>query len=138
MDTTYKTNRFGLYLVNLVGVSANNESFFMGSAFINDEGVDVYKWVLRCFKDVLIETQISLPRIILIDATIGLANAIIETLPQTTHLLCLWHINKAMIAWLKVYWKPFRRRIDQEDYTVDTVQAEFNAMNDKIKVLMDR
>jgi hypothetical protein len=36
-DTTYKTNRFGLYLLDIVGVTAMGDSFVVGQAFLSHE-----------------------------------------------------------------------------------------------------
>jgi len=40
VDSTYKTNKFKMPLVNIIGVTPNNKNFFIGSAFMPSETVE--------------------------------------------------------------------------------------------------
>jgi MULE transposase domain len=46
LDCTYKTNRFNMYLLNIVGITATGRSFVIGQAFLSGEHTEDYKFVL--------------------------------------------------------------------------------------------
>ena len=46
-DCTYKTNRFELSLLNIVGHTAQNHTFTAGQAFLQYEAIQDYTWVLK-------------------------------------------------------------------------------------------
>jgi hypothetical protein len=56
MDCTYKTNRFGMPLMNIVGITATFRSFNAGFAFIPDETEKEYVWALKAFSVVVVPT----------------------------------------------------------------------------------
>ncbi|KAL2940427.1 Protein FAR1-RELATED SEQUENCE 5 [Bienertia sinuspersici] len=74
MDSTYKTNRYNMPLVEIIGVTPCNNNFLIGN--ILGESV-----------------QLSA---IVTDRDLGLTKALAQVFPQTSHLLCTWHINKDM------------------------------------------
>ncbi len=47
LDCTYKTNKFGLPLLNMVGITGVKLSFLVGCAFILSEGEEDFCWVLH-------------------------------------------------------------------------------------------
>ncbi|KAH9264357.1 hypothetical protein BASA83_012183 [Batrachochytrium salamandrivorans] len=50
MDCTYKTNRFGMPLLNIVGITATYNTFNAGFAFICNETEPMYVWALQSFE----------------------------------------------------------------------------------------
>jgi MULE transposase domain len=44
MDCTYKTNRFGMPLLDIVGITATNTTFYVGFAFPSDEKQPSYQF----------------------------------------------------------------------------------------------
>ncbi|KAH6595417.1 hypothetical protein BASA50_005829 [Batrachochytrium salamandrivorans] len=50
MDCTYKTNRFGMPLLNIVGITATYKTFNAGFAFICNETEPMYVWALQSFE----------------------------------------------------------------------------------------
>ncbi|TPX75728.1 hypothetical protein CcCBS67573_g03004 [Chytriomyces confervae] len=53
MDCTYKTNCFGMPLLNIIGITATFESFNAGFAFLCDETEAEYTWALKAFSVVV-------------------------------------------------------------------------------------
>ena len=51
MDSTYKTNRYGLPLLDIIGFAATGSSFYVGFAFMKDEKQDSYEVVLSCLAE---------------------------------------------------------------------------------------
>ena len=52
MDCTYKMNRFGMPLLNIVGITATDSTFHAGFAFICNETEPMYVWALQSFEAV--------------------------------------------------------------------------------------
>ncbi|XP_028102309.1 PKS-NRPS hybrid synthetase CHGG_01239-like [Camellia sinensis] len=96
MDCTYKTNRYRLPLLEIVGVTATHMTFSVAIAYLQTERVDNYAWALQTLRD-LIDDSV-LPEVIVTDRELALMNAIDNTFPNARHLLCRWHINKNVLT----------------------------------------
>jgi hypothetical protein len=92
IDCTYKTNKFNMPLLNIVGITCTYQTFNCGFAFIDSENEDTFTWVLQQL------AKIVTPVIICTDRDLALMNAINVVLPQTKNLLCVWHINQNVLA----------------------------------------
>ena len=92
MDCTYKTNKYNMPLLDIIGVTCFNTSFYSGFAFLDKEDEENYTWALRAFKKILVEG--NGPSVIMTDRELALINGIKSVFPNTKSLLCVWHINK--------------------------------------------
>ncbi|XP_074315243.1 protein FAR1-RELATED SEQUENCE 5-like [Silene latifolia] len=90
IDSTYKTNLYRLQLVEMVGVTSVGKSFVIAYALVTHESEDGYRWVLQKLKALL--NDAVQPNVIVTDCEQGLLNAIPTVFPDSSHLLCLWHI----------------------------------------------
>ncbi|XP_074277035.1 protein FAR1-RELATED SEQUENCE 2-like [Silene latifolia] len=90
IDSTYKTNEYRLPLVEMVGVTPVGKSFVIAYALVTHESEEKYLWVLRKLKALL--NDIVQPNAIVTDCERGLLNVIPIVFPDSSHLLCLWHI----------------------------------------------
>ncbi|XP_074303466.1 protein FAR1-RELATED SEQUENCE 5-like [Silene latifolia] len=90
IDSTYKTNLYRLPLVEMVGVTPVGKSFVIAYALVKHESEDGYLWVLRKLKALL--NDVVQPNAIVTDCEADLLNAIPTVFPDSSHLLCLWHI----------------------------------------------
>ncbi|KAL7606521.1 hypothetical protein Lser_V15G19176 [Lactuca serriola] len=111
IDASYKTNKYGMPFVEIVGVTSTNKTFSIAFAFIINEKEESYKWVLTCLRLTL--EKCMQPRFIVTDRELALMNACQQVFPYATRLLCRWHITenirkhcKALIP-LKAEWKSF-------------------------------
>lgn len=93
IDATYKTNRFKMPMVDIVGRAANGGTFYVGCAFVSDEE-DSYRWVLGELRGILHSRSIPLPTTVFSDDADSLLAALAAELPETRALLCIWHIQK--------------------------------------------
>ncbi|XP_058185926.1 PKS-NRPS hybrid synthetase cheA-like [Rhododendron vialii] len=109
MDCTYKTNRYKMQLLDIVGVSSFNNSFYSCFVFLAKEGEEDYVWALQMFRKIL--GPACYPTVIVFDRELALMNAIKVVFPTTTNLLCVWHIEKNILANCKSHFKT------QEDWT---------------------
>lgn len=98
-DSTYKTNRFNLPLLHVIGATATNQLFSICFCFLKNEREADYAWALsrvkRCFPD-----QRS-PRAAVTDRELALMSVIQRKFPVATNLLSTWHIQKNVTATVK-------------------------------------
>ncbi len=98
LDCTYKTNKFDMPLVNVLGVDNMGKSFSVAFAFLDSEVEENYLAVVRkissLFKPGLF------PSIIGTDCELALIHAIELTFPaiRTKRFLCYWHISKNVLV----------------------------------------
>jgi len=98
MDCTYKTNRYKMPLLVITGVTALNTSFFVGFCFMAAEKTADYVWVLKQLKLLYTELDLPDPAVILTDCERGLINALRSVFRESSHLLCIWHIDKNVLV----------------------------------------
>ena len=101
MDCTFKTNKFKMPLLNSVGITCTNQTFNAPFAFLNDEREQNYTWVLTEF------AKIVRP-VICTDRELALMNSISLVFPDSKNLICVWHINKNVLAHCKKYFNEER------------------------------
>ncbi len=61
-DSTYKTNRFNIPLINIIKITSMNRSFFSGSIFIPGEKEKDYKLVFSRFGSYITSTSYLIQR----------------------------------------------------------------------------
>jgi MULE transposase domain len=115
LDSTYRTNRFNLPLLDIVGFTATNRSFVIGQAFLTHEEEEDYIWVLRWIKDLYAEHDLPTPGPITTDKAGGIHNACSIVWPEVPHLLCRWHINKDVKAYCQKQWLIQTNRISNQE-----------------------
>nr|GEV76541.1 protein FAR1-related sequence 5 [Tanacetum cinerariifolium] len=74
MDCTYKTNKYKMPLLDIIGVSSFNTSFYYGFSFLKNEDEDSYEWELNAFKKILGDN--NQPSVIITDRELALMNGI--------------------------------------------------------------
>lgn len=114
MDCTYKTNKYKMPLLNIVGVTSFNTTFFSAVVFLQKEELADYVWALECFVKILgLEHQ---PLAIVTDRELALMNAIKLIFPDCSHLLCAWHIEKNIMAKCK---KKFKTKEEWGEFIIE-------------------
>ncbi|KAJ5082771.1 hypothetical protein N7532_011814 [Penicillium argentinense] len=99
MDCTYKTNRYGMPLLDIVGFTCTGASVYLGWAFIADEKKDTYEIVLGYLAEIYEYIQQdspsspSGPSTVLTDKEYALINAVHSIFPNADTIICIWHIN---------------------------------------------
>ncbi|KAB2595838.1 hypothetical protein D8674_031288 [Pyrus ussuriensis x Pyrus communis] len=85
MDCIYKTNKSKMSLLDIIGVSSFNTSFYFCFVFMKNEKKEDYVFDNH-------------PMMIISDKELALMNAIQIVFPSTSNLLCMWHIEKNILA----------------------------------------
>lgn len=98
LDCTYKTNRFNLPLLHMVGTTKTHKTFTIALCFMHSEVEERYVWALEQLKSIVFDgnsehSPFPLPKTFCTDAEPALFNAIGKVFPASTHILCIWHIN---------------------------------------------
>ena len=83
MDCIYKTNRYGLPLLDIVSLVSTRQTYFIAFAFIRDKKQDTYETVLKCLAEAYRALNLQYPRTILTDKERALINAINTVFPET-------------------------------------------------------
>ncbi|KAL5141510.1 Protein FAR1-RELATED SEQUENCE 5 [Glycine soja] len=97
IDSTYKTTRYRLPLLDFVGVTPTGMTFSAGFAYVEDERVNNLVWSFQRFQGLFLKRD-ALPGVIVTDRDQALMNAVKDVFPECTNLLCIFHINKNVKA----------------------------------------
>jgi len=95
VDATYKTNRYGMPLVEVVGSTPMNKSYTLAYCFLSAECQSDYEWFLDCLRSALGESKLD---VITTDRERALMNAIAKVFPESLNVLCLWHIRRNVVT----------------------------------------
>jgi len=101
LDCTYKTNRYKMPLLHIIGLAPSNSSFSIAFCFMQNEQEESYKWTLKTFFSWL--DPLPYPPVLCTDRDLALLGAIKSIYPRSPHLLCVWYINKNVLAKTKKY-----------------------------------
>lgn len=91
MDCTYRTNKYKLPLLHILGCTNLGTFFSAGFCFIRTETEQDYYWAVSTF---LSQTEIPHPQVFISDQENALKSAVYKLLPSIPQLLCVWHINR--------------------------------------------
>ncbi|KAH1189119.1 Protein FAR1-RELATED SEQUENCE 6 [Glycine max] len=97
MDSTYKTNRYRLPLLDFVGVTPTVMTFFAGFAYLETGRVNNIIWALERFRGLFLRND-RLLVVIVTNRDLALMNAVKTVFPESTNLLCMFHIDKNVKA----------------------------------------
>jgi hypothetical protein len=92
LDTTYKTNIYGMSLAMFVGASHHIQDTLFGCALLRDKKIESFEWLFKTFKNCM--EDCPSPRCVLTDQDNVIAVAITNVFPKTIHRLCRWLILK--------------------------------------------
>lgn len=94
MGCMYKTNGFGMPLLNIVGVSGMNTTLHVTEVFLRGETEQDYCWALTQPSRIIADRGTAPPKVIVVDRDLALLSALERIFPRIPVLLCIWHIIK--------------------------------------------
>lgn len=106
LDSTYKTNRLGFPLLHVVAQTPFNSKISVAFCFLKSEEEHSYIWALNQLHSTFNCQATNDPDVLVTDRDLALMNAISTVFPDSTHLLCIWHINKKVQAVCKKIFPP--------------------------------
>src|ERR1051326_3709408 len=122
MDCTYRTNRYNLPLLHIIGSTNMSTYFTIGFCFIRVEEQLDYFWALSAFKN---KTQAPTPRIFVSDDEDALKNAARDLWPSVTQLLCVWHVNKNVLTKAQETWRTANGNSKEEKEAIIQRREDF-------------
>ena len=93
LDATYKTNRYKLPLLHVIGQAASNQLFTIVFCFLAYKDKENYKWAVMNLKS-LIWRPDQTPKVFITNCDSALQNALAKVFPYSQTDLCTWHLNK--------------------------------------------
>ncbi|XP_025647266.1 protein FAR1-RELATED SEQUENCE 5-like [Arachis hypogaea] len=90
-DSTYKKNKYNKPLVIFSGCNHHGQTVIFGSGLLSDETTETYKWLLETFVEAMGGKS---PKAVITDRDLAMRNAIKNILPDATHRLCGWHLQR--------------------------------------------
>ncbi len=84
LDCTYKTNKFGLPLFNIVEITSVKTSFLVCCVFTKSEGEDDFHWVLQTLASYISTSA----EVVVTNCNYALMNALHQVCPTSAHLHC--------------------------------------------------
>jgi hypothetical protein len=124
MDCTYRTNRYRLPLLHMVGCT-NLETFFSaGFCFLRQETEQDYYWAVSTF---LHRSGAPKPCVFISDQEEALRSAVHQLLPSVPRLLCVWHINKNVLTKAQHVWRDANGNTPQEKEEITQKRTDFMA-----------
>ena len=92
LDSTYKTNRFNLPLLQAVSQTSTGHTFTIGFCLLRNEDEANYLWSMEQFGRIWGDE--FPPAVFVTDQELALTNSIDQMYPNSSRLLCYWHIAK--------------------------------------------
>jgi hypothetical protein len=89
---TYKTNKYGLPLLNIVGITSVKTSFLVCCSFIPSESEANFGWVLQTLTSYIT----NLPSVVVTDCDSTLMNTLNRIFPTSAYILCRWHVRSSI------------------------------------------
>lgn len=102
MDCTYRTNKYKLPLLHILGCTNLQTFYSAGFCFLSNETQADYHWAIANF---LLKTGVQKPRVFISDQEEALKMTARLLLPEVPQLLCVWHINKNVQTKAQQTWR---------------------------------
>ena len=102
IDCTYKTNRFNMPLLNIIGITSLGKNFWVAFCFLCSKKEGDFVWVMCCIRALYRRIGHRAPKVVLTDRVLAVINALRDIFPKTKHLLCFWHVNRAVQAYFQL------------------------------------
>ncbi len=122
MDCTYRTNKYRLPLLHILGCTNLQTFFSAGFCFLRNEAHIDYHWAVSTF---LQKTGATEPRVFISDQEEALKLAVRMLLPGVPQLLCVWHINKNVQTRAQQTWRDADGKTKEEKQAIIAHRTEF-------------
>lgn len=102
MDCTYRTNKFRLPLLHMLGCTGVETFFSIGFCFLRTETYEDYRWAISTLLEI---AHVPNPNVFISDHEKALVNAAKDLLGDVPQLLCVWHINMNVLTKVNRIWR---------------------------------
>jgi len=101
LDSTYKTNKYRLPLLEFVGNTSTTKTFPIDFAYMMSERQDYVNWALERCREMLHSKDLY-PKVVVTDRDNALINVVEKVFPNAITLLCSYHIGQNVRAKCKL------------------------------------
>jgi hypothetical protein len=122
MDCTYRTNKYKLPLLHILGCTNLGTFFSAGFCFLRDENEETYYWAISTF---LNRTRIPQPHVLITDQEDALKNAARRLMPSVPQLLCVWHMNRNVQTKAQLVWRDANGKTKEEKEKIAQKRSQF-------------
>ena len=122
MDCTYRTNKYRLPLLHILGCTNLGTFFSAGFCFLRNETQLDYHWAVSTF---LAKIGALRPHVFISDQEDALKSAVRELLPTVPQLLCIWHINKNVQTKAQQIWRDADGVTREEKQEIKEKRSQF-------------
>ncbi|XP_018433527.1 putative protein FAR1-RELATED SEQUENCE 10 [Raphanus sativus] len=95
-DTSYRSVTYGLILGVFFGMDGNGNAVLLGCVLLQDESCRSFAWALQTFVRFM---RGGHPQTIVTDIDRGLKDAVERELPNTNHVVFMWHVVSKLGSW---------------------------------------
>ena len=125
IGATYKTNRFRMFLINIIRMTGMNQNFYAASVFIAGEKEEDYNMMFSGIQMLYDFFKIPYPSTFVTDSCEAEIKALRKIFPKTNHILYIFHINNNILVKLKPKIKTEYNRENDLDSDDDNVEENF-------------
>ncbi|XP_020960052.1 protein FAR1-RELATED SEQUENCE 5-like isoform X1 [Arachis ipaensis] len=97
-DSTYKKNKYKRPVVIFSGTNNHKQTTIFGFGLLLDESLASYQWMLENLMEIMCGKK---PFVVVTDGDKAMIKAVFEVLPESTHRLCAWHVEKNVTSNVK-------------------------------------
>ncbi|XP_021867064.2 protein FAR1-RELATED SEQUENCE 5-like [Spinacia oleracea] len=116
-DATYLTNKYRLLYANFCGVNHHMQTILFGCALLSRETAETYSWLCTTWLN-CISGKVSSGKLTNQDP--AMRRALKETMKDTTHRWCLWHILQKFPKYLNKHENYEDLKADLENVIYDS------------------
>ncbi|KAK1388656.1 hypothetical protein POM88_016834 [Heracleum sosnowskyi] len=123
-DATYRTNRYNMVFVPLIGIDNHWKSVTFAGALLESESSENFTWYCESYKKIFGKK----PKCIITDQCAAMKIAIENCFPLVKHRLCMWHIMKKLPAKLGTLFcveSPFMDKLNKFVWSDHVTPTEF-------------
>lgn len=124
LDSTYRTNKYNLPLLQVIGRTTTMKNFLIGVCFLSSEDEVSYFWAMTAFREVCESLSVTLTCLVS-DCSLALKNALTRLFPHTSQLICKWHIARNVKQHAHKEWPHERIESKEEHQSVEKSRREF-------------
>ena len=111
VDSTCKTNQFGLPLSIFCGVHGDGQTITFGYCLMRTENEATVKWSFECLRDCVGDNAWNKCCSVITDGAPVYEQVIKDTIGHSKHIRCIWHIEQDLEKYLKskiTNWEQFK------------------------------
>ena len=125
LDCTFKTNKYNMPLLNLLGSNGNNRTIHLGIALMQKQDTEAFSWVFDNLKAKFDTMGITI-RIFVTDNDGACINALNSTFNSPKIAMCRWHMNKDVLSYIRTVLNvDFGRRRQGRSWVDNDSTTEF-------------